>query len=216
VLPQDPLVAIANGNAAGVRLLTGTNRHEMTLFQIADPALVHLDDAQIVEKVRTWVGDAAPDIVASYRARRPGASPQALWLDLSTDAVFRMPAIRLAEAQLPHGPAWMYLFGWESPAFGGLLRSTHALEMAFVFDNLTRGGAGMLIQGAPEAPTIADAMHRSWIAFARSGDPNHPGLPAWPRYDLARRPTMWFDASSELRDDPDREDRLAWADTLRR
>ncbi len=213
VLPQDPLVAIAGGSAAGVRLITGTNRHEMTLFQIADPSLAQLDEARIVAMAGKWVGDAAPEIVANYRARRPGASPQALWLDLSTDAAFRVPAIRLAEAHLPHGPTWMYLFSWESPAFGGLFRSTHALEIAFVFDNLTRGGANLLTQGAPEAQTVADAMHRSWIAFAHTGDPNHPDLPAWPRYDLARRPTMRFDAACELVDDPDGEDRRVWAYT---
>ena len=59
---------------------------------------------------------------------------------------------------------------------------------------------------------IADAMHRAWIAFAHRGDPSHPGIPEWPSYDLDRRPTMRFDAECELLDDPERADRLAFAD----
>ena len=86
--------------------------------------------------------------------------------------------------------------------FGGLLRSTHALEIPFVFDNLDRGGAEMLTGTGAERQAIADAMHRAWIAFARDGDPNHPGLPEWPQYDTRRRATMRFDTTIEVLDDP--------------
>jgi para-nitrobenzyl esterase len=207
VLPKPPLEAIAAGSAADVHVLTGTNRHEMTLFQVADPSVGTLDDAGIVDRVRKWIGDRADGLVAAYRARRPTVSPQELWLDLATDAVFRLPAIRLAEAQLQHGPAWMYLFTWETPVFGGVLRSTHALEIPFVFDNLDRGGAELLLGSGPDRQPIADAMHRAWIAFAHTGDPSHAGLPDWPRYDLSRRSTMRFDTTCELLQDPAAEDR---------
>ncbi len=209
VLPQPPLDAIAGGNSAGVHVLTGTNRHEMTLFHLADPTLATLDEARVRARVRVWFGDAGDAVVDSYRARRPNASPQELWLDLSTDAVFRVPAIRMLEAQLPHAPVWSYLFTWETPVFGGVLRSTHALEIPFMWDNLGRQGAEMFTGTGPERQAIADAMHLAWTAFARAGDPNHAGLPAWPRYDLDRRATMRFDVACEVLDDPDGEDRAA-------
>ena len=106
---------------------------------------------------------------------------------------------------------WSYLFTFATPVFGGILRSTHALEIPFVFDNLDRGGADVLTGTGPERQGIADAMHRAWIAFARDGDPRHAGLPEWPRYDLDRRATMRFDAECEVLDDPARDDRLAFA-----
>jgi para-nitrobenzyl esterase len=198
-LPRD---AVAAGSAAGVHVLTGTNEHEMTLFQILDPTLTDLDDAQMVERLRPWADDPA-GVLRAYRAAAPDATPQQIWLAVTTDGVFRIPAIRLAEAQLPHGPVWMYRFSWETPAFGGALRSSHALEIPFVFDNLDRNTEGVTGNG-PERQAIADTMHRAWIAFARDGDPG------WPAYDKERRATMRFEVESEVVDDPEAAQRAAW------
>jgi para-nitrobenzyl esterase len=202
VLFETPRDAVAGGSAAGVHLLTGTNEHEMTLFQILDPSLAKLDDAGIIEKLGPWAKDPAA-LLHAYRAATPDASPRDIFLALSTDGVFRVPAIRLAEAQLGHGPVWMYRFAWETPAFGGRLRSSHALEIPFVFDNLDKNAEGVTGNG-PERQGIADAMHRAWIAFAREGDPG------WPAYDDTRRATMRFDAESALVDDPEADERRAW------
>jgi len=202
VLLEAPRDAIAAGSAAGVHLLTGTNEHEMTLFQILDPTLSDLDDAEMVKRLRPWADEPAA-LLHAYRAASPEASAPAIWLALTTDGVFRIPAIRLAEAQLPHGPVWMYLFTWETPAFGGMLRSTHALEIPFVFDNLDRNTEGVTGNG-PERQGIADAMHHAWIAFARDGDPG------WPAYDGIRRATMRFDQTPEVLDDPEGRERRAW------
>ena len=46
---------------------------------------------------------------------------------------------------------------------------------------------------AGEMAALAKAMHGAWVAFARSGDPNHDGLPPWRPYDATRRTTMRFD-----------------------
>ena len=107
-------------------------------------------------------------------------------------------------------PAEIQAAANEDQSFGGILRSTHALEIPFVFDNLDRGGAEVLTGAGPERQGIADAMHRSWIAFARDGNPQHAGLPEWPRYEIDRRATMRFDTGSELLEDPAGEDRAAF------
>ena len=206
-LPQHPLDAIAAGNAAGVRVMTGTNATEMTLFQLADQGLMTLDDAGLRARVARVLGDGANELVSSYASRRPNATPRELWLDIATDAVFRVPAIKLLEAQLPHAPVWSYFFTWETPVFGGLLRSTHALEIPFVFDNISGKESEMFTGTGPERVELASAMHRAWIALARDGNPNHPGLPDWPAYDLDRRATMRFDTVCEVLDDPAGEDR---------
>jgi para-nitrobenzyl esterase len=210
VLPQPPRDAIAAGSAAGVHLLAGTNKDEITMFQFSDLELGTLDYAGLVERVRQWCGDTAEVLLADYASRRPGASVRDLWLGLATEAVFRFPATRLLEAQVGHGPTWSYFFTWETAAFGGLLKSTHAIELPFVFDNIEGGGMQLITGDGPEVQPLADAMHRAWIAFARTGNPHHDGLPAWPGYDLDRRATMRFDVACELLFDPDVDDRRAF------
>jgi para-nitrobenzyl esterase len=213
-LPRPPLDAIAAGNADGVSVLTGTNRHELTLFQLSDAALASLDDDGVRARLAHFCDDRSDAVLASYRSRRLDATPQQLWLDLATDAVFRIPAITMLEAQRGHGSTYAYFFTWETPVFGGFLRSTHALEIPFVFDNLARGGSEMFTGTGPERQGIADAMHRAWIAFAHNGDPSHGGLPAWPEYDVPGRATMRFDTTSKLLHDPAADDRIALAAAL--
>jgi para-nitrobenzyl esterase len=210
-LPRPPLESIEAGNAAGVHLLTGTNRHEATLFNLLDPSLTALEVDGVVKRVQNWyTGDAAA-LVETYRRDRPGVSGLDLWTEVGTDAVFRMPAIRLAEAQSTHAPVWMYLFTWESPQFGGALRSTHALEIPFMFDNLDHG-AELFTGTAQNRQDLADAMHKSWVAFGHDRNPNHDGIPTWPQYDVERRATMSFDIDSEVVDDPLGTERAAWGD----
>lgn len=211
VLPQPPLDAIASGSAAGVRLLVGTNQDEMTLFGVLDPTLTTLDDASIRDRIHTYWGDTGVDeFLDTYRRLHPGASLQDLWISMSTDALFRIPAIRLAEHQVAHGPVWSYLFTWASPVFNGILKSTHALEIPFVFDALEQPGSDVFTGTGEERAGIARRMNDAWIAFARNGDPGHDGIPEWPSYDTEHRFTMRIDETWELLADPGSETRRLW------
>ena len=156
--------------------MTGTNQHEMTLFQrILDAELANLDDDGIVQRLAHVLADPRA-LLAEYRALNADATVRDLWLDITTDGVFRLPAIRLAQAQAADGPVWMYRFLWETPVFGGMLKSTHALEIPFVFDTLDRGGVHRLTGDGPERRAIASAMHGAWIAF-RAGAATPVGRP---------------------------------------
>ncbi|MCU0268271.1 MAG: carboxylesterase/lipase family protein [Acidimicrobiales bacterium] len=212
VLPRPPLDAIRGGSAAGVALLTGTTAEEWRLFGIMLRAPE--DEDAIVRRIGRLI-ENPHELVAAYRQSRDDASHDDLWTAILTDRVFRIPAIRLAEAQLPHAPAavFMYLFEWASTAFGGRLGSCHALEIPFVFDNLHKGGVD-LFTGPNPPRALADAMHRSWLAFARSGHPGHDGVPGWPVYDVEGRATMHFGDAVRLEHDPAAEVRAAWDGVL--
>jgi para-nitrobenzyl esterase len=211
VLPRPPLEAIADGSAAGVRLLVGTNHDEMTLFTMMDPALATLDETGLRARIRNyWGGTDVDAFLATYRRLSPGASLQELWVAMGTDALFRIPAIRLAEHQLAHAPVWSYLFTWATPVFGGILKSTHAVEIPFVFDTVEAAGADIFTGTGEERAAIARRMHDAWIAFARDGAPGHAAIPEWPRYDTDRRHTMRIDESWEVLDDPMSETRRLW------
>lgn len=207
-LPAPPLQAVAGGAAADVPLLLGTNRDEWTLFSASARPVTDGDDLR--RRLARMAGLPAT-LVDDYARRRGDTTPQQLLDDIMTDAVFRQPAIRLAEAQSAHQPrTYMYLFEVASTAFGGRLGSCHALEIPFVFDNLDRPGV-QLLTGPDPPQSVADAMHGAWLAFARRGDPGHPGVPGWPAYDTAGRATMGFGEPARLLHDPLADDRLVWA-----
>ena len=71
---------------------------------------------------------------------------------------------------------------------------------------------GPLLGGAPQS--LADAMHGAWVAFATSGDPNHAGLPDWPRYDPRTRPTMLLDEECRVEEDPGADEVALWDGVL--
>jgi para-nitrobenzyl esterase len=210
-LDRPPLDTVAGGNAAGVSVLVGTNRDEMTLFALIEASLNEVtDDVALDYAKQRWPAIDVDRVAAVYRAQRPDATGREILFAITTDAVFRLPALRLAEAQLAHAPVWTYLFTWRTPVFGGVLGATHALDLPFVWDNLHQPGAQLFTGDGDDLQALADAMHRAWIAFARDGDPSHPGLPTWPAYDTHARPTMVFDTRCDLVADPDGAERAAW------
>ena len=74
-----------------------------------------------------------------------------------------------------------------------------------MFDNVERGQS--LNGVGPRQDQLAQRMSGAWAAFARTGDPNHKGLPAWPAYDTASRATMLFDDECAVVYDPARAER---------
>ncbi len=50
----------------------------------------------------------------------------------------------------------------------------------------------------------------SWIAFARTGNPSHKGIPEWPKYDTEKRSTMILGKEIKVVDDPFGKERTAW------
>jgi para-nitrobenzyl esterase len=216
-LPQHPLKAVEQGAAAGVDLLIGTNRDELTLFSLGRPELRALDDASALR----WVTNAAPDVpatelLAGYTevraARGEGIDPQALTVAIGTDNVFRWPSLQLAAAQQAQGArTFVYLFEWESPAFGGFLGSCHALELPFVF-GVVHVPAVQLFTGAGiETETLSTQMQQAWLAFARSGDPTHAALEGgWPAWDPRKRTTMVFGPRTGAIDGPRNAELAVW------
>ena len=106
----------------------------------------------------------------------------------------------------------MYLFTWESPAMRGALGACHALEIPFVFGTLANPGMEKFAGSGPDAERLSTQMMDAWLAFARTGDPNHDGAPEqWPAYDATRRATMVFGAQTHVEDAPHDEERRLWA-----
>jgi para-nitrobenzyl esterase len=203
-LPTDPLAAVTTGAAAGVDLVIGTNRDELTLFGLGNPALFAMDE----QGLERWVANSLPgvpplEVIGAYRAARQERGERAevndVWVASGTDIVFRWPSLQLAAAQRANGgKAYVYLFDWESPAFDGLLGSCHALELPFVFGAVHVPVVQVFSGGGPPAETLSRQMQMAWLTFAASGDPSHEGIGEWRQWEPAERATMMFGARSGL------------------
>jgi para-nitrobenzyl esterase len=213
-LPEDPLVMVAQGRAADVPLLIGTNLDEWHLFRLSSAGV--LDHEELLSRMTRVFGDGER-AHERYLATRPGATPSDLWSAVLTDAIFRIPAIRLIEArENVASETYQYLFSWPSSAFDGVLGSCHALEIPFVFGVLENSGAELIFgaSAGPELEELSLQMQRAWLAFARTGDPSHDGLPHWPVANSADRPAMRFDLTRELLHDHDGDQRALWEGIL--
>ncbi|MFF2126211.1 carboxylesterase/lipase family protein [Streptomyces olivochromogenes] len=202
-LPHAPMDAIAAGAAAGVDVLVGCTSDEFRLFTVPS-GLSGLVTDELVERTAAAYGLPPGSGVTAYRAAVPGASPGELFADIATDWFYRLPALRLAEAQARHGArAFVYEFAWPSPAFDGALGACHALDVPFVFDNLADPAFAPLLGDHPPQ-AIADRMHAAWVSFATTGDPG------WPAYDAPGRTVRRFAATAATGHDPRHGLRTLW------
>ncbi|MCS6935147.1 MAG: carboxylesterase/lipase family protein [Chitinophagales bacterium] len=211
LIPADVYQQISKGEVCGIPLMIGTNLNEATMF-VRKNYRIMPDNSEELDKV--FMHRIHPEkkqrLVKAYRhyPRKRGV------LDLLTDAVFRIPAIRLAENHSRCAPVYMYRFEWNSlPLRLTGLRSFHGLEIPFVFGNSYRGRTGKVMRWIATKQTVrilTTRMQESWINFARYGNPNSPGGNDWKTYTPEHRVTMLFDKHAKVVIDPDAEQRQAW------
>jgi para-nitrobenzyl esterase len=204
VLPSVPWKALAGGAASGVELIVGHTRDEYRLIMALTGRIGEISAEQSDAALRLLAPD--PD---AYRAAHPAAGVEALYELVHSDWLFRMPSLRLAEAQHLHGPVHLYELTWNAPGMDGeTLGACHGLGVPLTFGNLTAGGAAFLIGQSPPADAVrlATRVRAAWIAFAATGDPG------WPVYEPRERQTWIIDSEPDVRPYPEETSRCLWAD----
>ncbi len=212
LLRRAPETEVAEGASSGVPLLIGTNRDEAAFFAVALPAVNALDDAGLLRWVERVVpsSEGAEALIDGYRTAREARGESARPRDLLGGHRHRrsLPArsVLLADSHALAGSGrldgessvtggagtYLYLFTWETPAFGGLLGSCHALEIPFVFGTVTNPVIQQFAGGGDDALRLSEGMRQAWVSFARTGSPSGDLVGEWPAWDPIRRPTMVF------------------------
>jgi para-nitrobenzyl esterase len=188
------------GSAASnpVPLVIGTTRDESRLFTMFDPQYANCDAEQWHGFLSNYFSDRVDDARSVFESHRSDATPAQLIAAVQTEHSFRQPAIALAEQRVRLGSAtWMYWFTWASSAFDGLLGSCHALDIPFVFDNLSAPGIDTLLGGHDSMQGIATRFADEVTEFAAKGHA------AWPMYDTTTRSTLRIDVDVEVLSDPE-------------
>jgi para-nitrobenzyl esterase len=215
VLEEHPFSPVASEPSHGVQLLIGSCRDEASMLVATVPGIESMDPEQQVKLLADNVfGHDLDDLVDGYAATRPAASVADRFLAAVTDQI-RIGGITMAERAIAAGSqVHMYRVDHTPSVYGGKLGALHTVDVGFAFAN-TDTGAGITspnrgLYQDRDVPRLTAEISGAWLAFARNGDPAHPALPAWPKYDTDRRSTMIFGPESGIIEDPDAAEREIW------
>ena len=212
--PANPFDPAAPAGAGAVPTLFGNAATECTLYMAANMANFSLDAAEVQRRLGRFLRTdpaATARIVDAYRAAMPAAAPSEIMAAVTTDYTYRRNTTREADLQsaVAEAPVYTYVFDWRTPVRGGVLQSPHTAEVPFVFG--TAAAAAALVGDGPDIAPLTQMMVAAWSAFAHTGDPSNPHMPAWPRFDVTRRSTMLLSRESTVAGNPGGDRRKALA-----
>lgn len=189
-LPYQPNDPKALALSADVPLMIGSVKNEF-MPSLGNPALRNGTEADAKEFLKKTWGDKADGYIAAVKKAYPNDTRPSDLVDI--DGMFRPGMVAQANAKSANSkaPVYMYLFTWQSPVMDGAYKAIHCIEIPFVFNNIAR--CEEMTGGGKDAYALADKVSQAWINFARSGNPNHKGLPTWQAYTQMNGATMLLD-----------------------
>ncbi|MGC2637960.1 MAG: carboxylesterase family protein [Acidobacteriaceae bacterium] len=172
IVTQTPQEALAGGHYAKVPLIIGANGAD-----IGFPHWHTLAD--------TWAafGPNADQAQSLYDPTKSGNVMMVGW-KIGADMMMIEPARFVAASFAAAGvPSYEYRFSYVAESIRSKVPGAfHATEIPFVFDTVSDKYGSAL---APADEAIAKQANLYWVNFAKTGDPNGPGLPHWPAYSTA-------------------------------
>lgn len=181
-LPQDPFRALKDGDARGIKFLTGTTADEWRywLLYMDNFFEVFHDNPKSLSPVMLKYDSRTPqEIYQSWLKNRPDTMEN---FEIFVNQIdWRVGQELAAEYQSDFGDVYYYLFSEQSQV--GNLRSCHAIDLPFTFNH-----PETLVPNP--SPTLIRQVQASWAAFAATGSPNNEWMPHWERYTRGNRQTM--------------------------
>jgi len=206
-LLEGPFDPTAPALAVDIPLLIGTVEYEVGFFPNTkfDPLNDTELHASIKQTLRLKNDSDVDRVIGAYKKGRPGLSNLDYNLVLASDN-FRSPVVTEAERKSAQkAPVYMYYFTWQSPVRQGKLKAFHTLEIPFHQENVNE--ATSMTGEGNDRYALQDKMSLAWTNFARTGKPNHKGLPAWPVFEMDKRATMILGNDCKVVNDPNGEER---------
>ncbi len=200
-----PFLPDAPAISSHLPMMLGTTRTELTNQMGREPGIFDMNEAQAKERLKSFVEEKDVDeAYRTFKASRPQANASEVFFTIASARGYVRDQTIMAEQRVKaggRGKTYVYRLMWRQPVEGGRRVSQHSLDLPFMFDNVA-AGENMTGPDTEQTRAMVDNMANSWLAFARTGDPNNASVPAWAPYDLARRNTMMFDVPSTAVDDP--------------
>jgi len=150
--------------------------------------------AEIDEQLNKAFGEKKDAVIAEFKQAYPGKKVQ----DVLYYAGGSRPGVKnLLNRKLEKGkaPVYNYVFAWEYPINGGIT-AFHCSELAFCFHALNVPQIHTATGGGPAAMALQDKVAQAWVNFAKTGNPNQPGL-EWKPFTKDGQQALVFDTESK-------------------
>ena len=195
-MPVHPADAAHSGFGLGIDYVTGTCTDEVASFNASSGDLKGGLLSKQVEQVLAIEGVSWATLVEAYGASRPSLTDHDLDLVIIGDIYFRTATMRVAQghALRSNKCTYTYLFDWKPPP---LAHATHGLDL-IMFGN---GSPLVDVADLVSLEQAADFMRRSWVNFAKTGDPSNSAF-AWPQYDAEFRRAVAINETPSILQDP--------------
>lgn len=194
----DPLENAFRPETAHIPLLVGTVFGEFAAFNGRGLNKAQMSAAEAEAFAEKMLGKQTADaLLPLFRATYPERSAADLPF---LDVLFREPTMRYIRRRAETGPVWSYLFNQDFPIEGGRA-PWHCSDIPFVFHN-TELVPSANITGV--TPQLEQQIFDAVLAFARTGNPQHSGIPAWPASTPQQENTMLLDSATRLAPDHDK------------
>ena len=201
-VPHHPFDPGAPGQSADIPVMIGFTKDEQTLYNVGNPEWVKTTDKQVLDAADKVIPGKGKQLVAAFKATYPDYAPNYLLMQVT--GTFRSLSshhtLASRKSQQPAG-VYAYVFAHDLPPQDFVLKAPHTAEIPYIMDNVAE--APLFAGTSEDDIAMGKLMSATWVQFARTGDPNGaPGLPAWPRFDAANRPTMFFSKASKIVAEP--------------
>ncbi len=200
-LPRDMFVPDSAPSAIGVPIMVGSNKDEFAIYQRTNPNFGKMTQEEFTETLKPILGEQYDEVVEAYSKSRQTDEPWDLYIAIQSSR-FHRGTNALAGVHSQTSPVYLYAFDFPATEKFG---AAHGAEIAFAFSNATSNP-----DARPGAKQVEDAVSDAWIAFARTGNPNHPGIPHWPTYNTKTRPGIVFDVETKVVEDIRKLEREVW------
>ncbi|TDQ17046.1 para-nitrobenzyl esterase [Algoriphagus boseongensis] len=205
-VPKGEFFSNPSSHESQIPLMICTTFHEWGVTR-TNPQLEAAGPDQAIEMLKPRLGDKAGAAYQAYATHFPGKKPAEI---VALAASNRVNAVACGNAKAKQGaPVYMAWFGWEPNLYNGRMRAFHCIDICFWFDNTDRMYTHT--GGGKRPRMLSEKMSSSLLAFMKTGNPNAGGLPNWPKFTPEKGETMVLNDVSEVKNDPDREARKAFA-----
>ncbi len=209
VLPQSPARAFAFGTIQRVNLLVGVNAREFSAFRVAGAAAAKsspqpASKTSLGQQIKLFADTARPlygswtDLtVATYMGMIVIHGDAGLD-QASNDIIGACPSGAEAALTTTVGRrAFVYRFDRSVPGRGqSTLGAFHSLEIPYVFGTFKSRTFNWLPFDSTDRK-LSEIVQSYWTNFAKSGDPNGPGLPTWAAWNTDKEPYIAFSQSGD-------------------